>query len=72
MINGMINESGAVPPVAKSAWPWVLYIACLLLFLEVSLQSFYRFTTGTYLYVRGKPALFESDPFSGWIFVGLI
>ncbi len=51
---------------AKSAWPWVLYIACLLLFVEVSLQSFYRLTTGAYLYVRDKPALLESDPSSGW------
>ncbi len=51
---------------AKSAWPWVLYTFCLLLFVEVSLQSFYRLTTGAYLYVRDKPALWDSDPVSGW------
>ena len=45
---------------------WLLYIVCLFLVTEASLQFFYRFTTGTYLYVRDKPPLYASDPYSGW------
>jgi hypothetical protein len=45
---------------------WLLYIAWLFLVTEASLQLFYRYTTGTYLYVRDKPPLYASDPYSGW------
>jgi hypothetical protein len=42
------------------------YIIAVLLFLEVSLQIFYRVTTGAYLFSRDKLPIFSSDPISGW------
>lgn len=47
-------------------WDRALYVTVVILFVEASLQIFYRVTTGSYLWSRDKPAIFSSDPISGW------
>jgi len=44
---------------------WVIYLLTIVLFVEVSLQIFYRLTTGAFLYSRDKPAIWSPDPISG-------
>jgi len=44
---------------------WVIYLIIVFLFIEASLQIFYRLTTGASLYFRDKPAIWSSDPVSG-------
>src|SRR5215831_15131990 len=60
------NPRIRVRSVIKISWHWVLYFLFLFIFVEVSLQVFYRVTTGTYLYAREKPPIYASDPYSGW------
>ena len=44
----------------------VIYAVAVFVFVEASLQAFYRVTTGSYLIDRDRPPLFAPDPTSGW------
>ncbi|HEY5627661.1 MAG TPA: hypothetical protein VIR79_06925 [Nitrospira sp.] len=52
--------------LGRGRWFWLLYAICCFLFVEASLQLYYRVTTGDLLYHRDKPPLWATDPYSGW------
>ena len=60
------SQTGKVSCRSKTRLCWAVYLLTFCLFVEVSLQLFYRVTIGTYLYVREKPPIYASDLFSGW------
>src|SRR5215467_13568174 len=65
-ISGQASQAGRMSSTGKIRLYWLVYFLTLFLFVEFSLQLFYRLTTGTYLSAREKPPIYASDPHSGW------